>query len=678
MPIFEIEINGQVYEVDAPSQQAALDALQAMMPRQDTVASDAPEGLVFNPYTGQMTTRELLTNYLLKNREQSNAGSFQRGAAQGVTFGGVDEMTGALTAVRGGPGSMSERYDFGREYARAGDDAAQQANPYFYMGGEIAGAAAPALALYGGGVSGLGNQMAQGAKIGASEGLAYGALSGEGGAAERGKNAVKYGMFGAGTGAAAPLATAAGAKVYQGASDLIGGGLDAVTGRGSRGRASRALAKTLERSGRSLDDMDSAMTLAAREGQPEYILADALGSSGQRRLSAVARSGGDGAAEIREFLESRQAGQPDRVSGILSDAFDLSGGTAKQTRAALKSGRSEAADISFNGIRGVGNPVDIRPIVAAIDEKIAPFKQAGIDDDALPVLEGLRKQLIGKGEGGTYELSDFSKVFTIRKRLRPKIENAFKSSDSDLGNQLKDIRAAFDKAMSESSDEYAAAMADYAKQSRVIDAVEAGQEMAAPSSRAADNAGLFASMDGSQQAAARVGYGDVLSRRLETQAGGANRARPLTSMKARGDLDAIAIDPARANRQIQREMDMFETRNRVSGGSLTADNMADVADLRTFDAGILANIFTGNFGTAAAQMSSGLANALTGMNGGTRKMIADALLASDTQVLRAAVQQIQDASARREVLNAILRSGILRTQDPKQLVGDLLVRVGVR
>jgi hypothetical protein len=562
---------------------------------------------------------------------------------------------------------------------RSQEQAAQEANPNLFTAGEIGGAAAtaltygrrlmPAMAL-----RGLMGASLAGARVGALEGLGYGFLSGEGGAGERAKNAAQFGLLGAGVGSVVPAATALATWAGQAGKDVVLGVPDYLRNTARQSRANRALAKTLAASGRSVDDVDAALQQAAREGQPEFRAMDALGISGQRRASAVARSGGDGATEMREFLDARQAGQPERVASALEDAYDLRGSTARAAREALEQGRKESADIAFGGIRATGNPVDVRPVLSALDEKIAPYDRANISSPVVKRLKKLRKQLAGQGADGSYELSDFDKVFTIRKELKDAISEAYSQGKSEMGRALKDVRIAMDEALSASSDEYADAMRRYATASRTIDAVQSGREMARPGSRAADSARAFSGMTGDQQAAARAGYGDAALARVEASAGGANRARPLTSPKAREEAAAMAVDNDVFQRRIGREMDMFETRNIAAGGSRTADNLADMQDLAGYDLTPLANVATGNYGVAAGQVVGQLRDVLTGMNDSTRKLITDALMAGDMSAFRNALAQVERVEARQQVMNIIARAGLLRTVEPegvRQTVGGL-------
>lgn len=674
MTTFEVKgPDGRVYEVQADTIEQATAAVSSVAkpaPQEPNinpgVDPSAPPEMFLNPNTGQYTSRELLRN--IESQSMTRPEAALVGGTQGLTFGGADEALGAANAVIPGEADMASRYTFGREAARAQEEAAREKFPYTTGGAEVAGAAIPAILSYGSTApaqASLKGEMALGAKIGTAEGLTYGALSGEGGAYQRIMNALQYGVLGGTTGGLIPIATTLGKKAGTVVADAVGGGVDALRGRPSQTRANRALNATLGRSGRSVDDIADDVARAGADGQPEFTIADALGVSGQRRLSGIARGGGDASAEIADFLNNRQLNQPERVAGFVDDAFDLSGSSANAARTALTQGRDEAADIAFGGIRAAGEPVDIRSVVSVLDDKIGPYENAGIADDGVNYLKALRGQLAAQGDDASFELSDFSKVFAIRKRLRDKITSLYRSGENELAGELKEVRRAMDAALSASSDEYKAAMEAFAQQSRVIDAVDTGANMARPGSRAVDNADAFSRLSPDEQAAARVGYGDRAAARIEASAGeGTNRARAFTSIKAGQEADAIATDPRLFRDRIARENTMFETRNRALGGSRTADNLEDVADLQPYDANLIVNLLTGNLRAAGQQAAQGLSNTATGMNQETRQIIARALLNRDPAALRQALSQAATSQERQAIVDALLRAGTQRQGIP--------------
>lgn len=633
----------------------------------DGTYGQPPEGMVADPRTGQMTERALMASAEQK-MGVSMGESALLGTGEGTTFGGSDEMMGALRAVLPGQGTAKQKYEFGREHARAMSDASRAENPWTHGISEAVGAGATALsyglpALAG---RGLGGAMLAGAGVGGSEGLAYGALSGEGGAGNRAKNAAKYGTAGLLLGGAVPAVTAGGKQLLGMGRDIIEGGVDTMTGRASHRRANKALGATVARSGKSIDDIADALTSAQRDGQPQFVAMDALGDAGQRRASAINRSSGDGSTRMRDFIDQRQIDNPERVAGFVSDAFDGGGPTAQTTRATLKMGRDDAADINFGAIRAGGDPVDVRGVISKIDSYIKPFQKADISSPTRRAMEGLKKQLTGGGDP-KFELSDFDKVFAIRKEMADRITSLYSQGKPALATDLKSVRQAFDEALGAANPTYRQAMDDFAQSSRVMDAVDLGQGMAKKSGRAADNVDAFKAMTPDQQAAARIGYGDKRLSAIEgTTEGTTNTARPFTSGKARAEADAMAIDPEKFRRQVDRETAMAATNYKVGGGSRTADNLADIKDIEGIDAGFIASLIRGNPGEMLAQAGQRGVNIATGMNESTRNLIVDALMSGDVNALRGAVAQVESADARKAIVDALLRSNAVRNSEPMQ------------
>jgi hypothetical protein len=143
----------------------------------------------------------------LGNLAQTRGQSFGQGAADTGGWGFADEA-GA------GVGSMLTGNSYGDTLKEMRDirAGAQQQNPGSYLGGQIAGAVAPAIAggtpaaLRGG--ASLASRMRVGAGAGAVQGGIYGAGSGEG-TAGRLKGAVGGAVAGAGVGAVAPAVASA-------------------------------------------------------------------------------------------------------------------------------------------------------------------------------------------------------------------------------------------------------------------------------------------------------------------------------------------------------------------------------------------------------------------------------------------------------------------------------------
>lgn len=161
------------------------------------VAADGTQ-MVFNPQTGQYTSRELLAGNMRPNAGEA----FLAGAAQGVTMGTGDEIAGAI----GG--------DFLREKGRAALDAARRDRPGATFAGEIGGALSiPAPGPARGAT--LKEAVTTGAKVAGTLGGVYAAASADGGVINRVEEGLKGAVAGALFGAAVPVAVNVGTKAFR-------------------------------------------------------------------------------------------------------------------------------------------------------------------------------------------------------------------------------------------------------------------------------------------------------------------------------------------------------------------------------------------------------------------------------------------------------------------------------
>lgn len=158
-----------------------------------------------NPNTGQMTSRELLKSGDDPSTLDAAAGGFM----QGYALSGADEMLAGIARSAGG----AEGGEFARERARASFEVAQERHPVAFGAGRVVGAvlnpmtrAAPATTTVGGA-----------AAVAGGEGLVEGFLAGEGGAAERGKNAAREGAISTLFGGAAAGVLKGGSKALRAA-----------------------------------------------------------------------------------------------------------------------------------------------------------------------------------------------------------------------------------------------------------------------------------------------------------------------------------------------------------------------------------------------------------------------------------------------------------------------------
>jgi hypothetical protein len=597
---------------------------QQPVPNADGTYGEAPEGMVMNPTTGQMTSRELLKG----NMETSTGGAAGRGAMAGLTFNLDDEAQAAGAYMRGG----EDLALFRLEQARAQQELDQDQHGAASMAGQIGGALVPAIGSAPLAVGkGLLGTVGRGMGIGAVEGAAFGAGSGEG-LGGRIDNAAWGGAIGGGVGAAAPA-------IMSAAKSVVAPAWGALTSQPSKTKVSRALAETLRQSGRSADDVAKDVRDAALEGQGEFRLMDALGDAGQRRASGMVRAGGDAATELADFLEKRQLGQPERMASFIDDAFDMGGDTAKSRAAALTAARGQAADAAYDAARGNAAPVDVRRALGVIDDRIGGMQGRGVAGDGIDAkLARYRNRLaapeskLPEGEIAR-ELSDFDRVLGVKQAVQDDIGAAVRAGRNNEARELGKLVSALDDALQDASPSYRSANDSFRDASGVIDAIDQGRKMSRSTNRAADTTAQFSAMTPEQQAAARVGYGDSLLGKLESgTAPTTNRAKALQSPKVEAERGILSIDPDLLARRVERENAMWGTQNRALGGSRTADNLADIEGAEQVTEGLLGSLESlGNInaGTAIKKALGSLGPALRGENEATRKALAEALLSSD-------------------------------------------------
>lgn len=638
MAIFEIQgPDGKVYEVEAPTMEAAASAVQSLAGR--------PGGSSVNPQA--------------VDEMQSKGRALATGLANGASFGFGDNIAGVIEGTKelAQGRSFGRGYDYGVEMARQGTALDQAANPGAMMTGNLIGAGAQGLATapLAGGASLLGT-MGRGGVIGAVEGGLQGAGNADGqdvlGETIRGT------LIGGTAGIAAPAVVSGAAAIKNAVKDPTTGVIDAMLGRANAGKANRAVGQAVRSSGMTQQEIIDAVTRAAREGQPEYRLMDALGIAGQRQASGMARAGGDAGTEIQNFLAQRQLDQGDRVGGFVEDAFGVGGTTAAQTRDALNTTRKATNTANYTAARQSAGPVNLTDAIETIDNLTGRNPLIGdsslVSSEIGKRLAGLRAQL---GDSNS-QLIDFDQVLNVKEDLG-KVIGRIKKSGDEVPFELAQVYGALDKALENASDGYRAANTAALEGRKVVNAVDAGAGMAARG-RAADNVPAFNAMTAAEQDAARVGYGDLLLNRLEAvTAPTANRAKPLLSTKRTTEADAMAVGPTIYRDRLNRENQMWETQNRALGGSRTADNLQDIEAMDGLAGGVLdVARSAGNlqFGDTVAKIAGMLGPIAKGQTDETRQLIVKILMSDDPATALAPVLRQQMLSdAKRRAAEALLR-----------------------
>jgi hypothetical protein len=603
---------------------------------------------------------------------------YARRVMQGATFGGGDEIMAALNTplqmISHGTINPVEGYN----YAKALEDAqmADARNSQGVLGeaAEIAGGLGSA-----GGIGKAGFTLAKdGAGLASralrlgGEGAAYGGTQGflDGGNSleDRLGGAAKGAAVGGVVGGALPLATAA---VGTAVSPIVSNIRARIN---PEGVARSQVARALSESGMTPDQVAREVSNADAAGQP-FTVADAMGNPGQRMLSTVARTPGPGRTATVDFLNARQAGQAERVGQVVDEALGANATARQTTDALIQRARQESAPFYQKAL-------DFKP---AWNERIQqffddPVAKAGLREGAaVQRLESLASgskfnptdyAIIGFNEAGDPIISNVPNMRTINliKKGWDNLLEQYRDPTTgrlaldEKGRALDAVRRSFLNEIDKVNPYYAKARAAYAGPAQVRDAVVMGGR-AAGSGRATDNLAQFNALPDASQQGFRVGYADKLAGKFERGAEGVNAVRPLTSEKATQELGALSLhqgpvapgqlDPL--SQRLARETRMFETRNHALGGSRTADNLADEAELKV-DPAIIANLVGGHYGAAARQALAAGGNVVSGSTPAVREQIARILLQrGQNPTITDLAAEISGMQRKRAVADAIMR-----------------------
>lgn len=660
METYEIEgPDGRVYEIQAPSQEAAIAAFQS-----------------FQGPTGGVTVDPAAVDDL-----QTRAGVAARGALDAGMFGLSDELMGVFGAI-----DPQSSYDVARDEARLQMALDQADFPGSRLTGQIGGGVASGLAL-GGPLddmlrafpalrgSGLGARVGRGAAAGAIEGGAYGFGSGEG-VDERFMQTLQYGGLGAGVGAAVPVAgEAANMAVLR----PLGGAL----GIGNDRRAANTVLRAMEDAGATPQQIQDALRNAAAEGQGAFNVADVLGISGRRALAGATTQPGRARVLAEATLDQRQGNQTGRLAQFVEEAMDARN-TRAQQEAAARVERGAAGNLNYGAARSGAQPVDVRNVLQTIDDRIGPMSSTTIEGDSVDAtLDGIRRRLAGtvdvNGQQLPAELSDFNRLSSLYGELSDLEQVARRSGANNRASAIRSVREQLGASLEDASPEWRTANANFAAASRVVDAAELGQRANVGTVRFADVEDQVADLE--QRIRSIQGLTDdeadryVAEARQAFRTGYANRdlaaiegARDTRNManalfendRQRANYGLLATDPDLFFRRAGRESTMSQTRNAALGGSQTAANLADQAMVEGADIGIISNLLSGNMLGAVGQGAGRVLQAARGSNEPTREAIARALLSSDPNAVMRSILPAQRSQAASRTTQAAIRGGLSR------------------
>jgi hypothetical protein len=512
-------------------------------------------------------------------------------------------------------GSFFDRMNEDEKTIKAGTDAFEKTHPIGTTVGKLAigGAAMAPLIAAAPELMGASGTMA--ARMG------YGALSNAtiGGAdsAARGQNPVGGAIVGGLLGAGAPVAEAA-------ASPFISSIMSRIN---PTGAANRQVARAISESGRPTADIANDVQNAASEGQGVFNVADAMGNSGQRLLSSVARAPGEGRTDVVNALEQRQAGQGGRIVDSLEQGFG-----SRMTPAALEdamtASRGANADAEYGAVRNDAGPVDVTGTLGHIDNILGPAQNQQLANvgSALPndtvesALQGFRNRL------ARINPDDFQGAQRIRGDLADTIGAAVRSGANNKARLLGGVQRQLDSALEDASSGFKQANSNFSRATSNINAIGQGSQ-AFSRGRTGDILGDFNSLQPRGQQAFRTGFVDPAIAKVTGAADGVDKSRFFRNDRFRDLADATAPGNDLMQRQLNREQIMSTTRNQALGGSKTADNLADHEALGVNPSTIM-HVASGNWTGAIGSMLHAGVRGITGNTAPVRAAVAKILLAN--------------------------------------------------
>jgi len=672
--------DGQTFEITAPDQEAAIEAFRQ-----------------FQPPTGGVSVNRPAAQELASNLDRV-ATDTARTMLDGLNFGWSDNLDGIRRGILFGENTdangdvsfgnydipMGERYANIRDERRA--DLAQSAerSPAASVVGNILGGTIPstlmAPAVAGNGLLSMVGRMAG---IGGLEGSLIGAGYADG--ENVGDNAMWGGLLGAATGGlAVPVASA----VRQ-AGRATGGVLSAVTGRGNEARAGNAIARAFNRAGMDIPTLERRMAEARAVGQDMYRPMD-MDASVLSLMNGVIRQPSEAQDYARAFVDLRNSGSGQRVANQIADATGVSE-TAAQTLQRLTQARRETAKQLYDRAAQTSGPVQVDNALALIDNRLALMaNDAGIEGDAVDqMFRRFRARLAGETpDGSNVMLSDPQRVTGVFRQVGDAIDKATLENQGYQVEQLTALKQALMDALTDASDDFRIANNTYREMSAPIDALAEGRAALAPRARYEDQARTFSTMTREEQAAFTSGLQDTIFGRIERQpVGSTTVARNVTDIPQTTNLLRMATNSQRAGPnipapassggfmddlqrylaetkdpgpglfgQLARERQMERATDVLTGGSRTANNLADQVD--TAEGAIMAGARAAQSPTRAAvdAVVAALGNAAQGRDEATRAIIARALLAEDpVAALRPLVTKANATERGQRAIEGIIR-----------------------
>ncbi len=611
--IVEVEQNGQTVEVEFPAGMSDAEMTQVL--RKEFPASGAQSGS--GPWTKyqqpeRQSSSQQQSNISRKghrrpgDRVQPDASQM---FTQGITLGAGDEITAAVGAPafaamnlvrREGPTGIGENFEQIKAHEDAKLAAAREQHPFASAGLELSGAfTTGAASLPSRLTSSLGRRILARSAEGAAFGGVHGFNTGSGGLEGRLENAKTGAAFGAGGGAALPIA---GSTIRTVAKPITNAASSLFR---PEATAANRVISALTDDGVPLDDI--AAGLQQRGGE---VIAD-MGGESTLRLARSARTTPNAQNEnVAGFLAERGAEQSNRIASAIDSSLS-DGGQFVRTLDDLAAKREQMAAPMYKRAFQSNAPVRLDPVVATIRKELTNHGNTPIGNALKSVARSLTD------ESGNLKHS-VEQVHSAKMSLDDAIGTAVRSGEGNKSRVLMNVKTRLLHAMDKASPHYREARRTFADAAASERSVEQGAKLARNPTLM--KPAEISRMPPSEREFLRLGYAQGLRSQIERAADSRDIVKLVSgSPVKRAALKAMfgsQRDFSKFMHTLHKEARFKMTANTVQGGSQTADKLADSA---LMDPGFWFQLFRGDFGGAAI---SGARGAVRGISGNTSKQAA--------------------------------------------------------
>ena len=569
MATYEVEINGQSFEIDAPDDESVKLAVR----RLQEIEAPKQEGGGF----------------------LDGVNAFGTGIADMASFGFADEIGAAARWAGGKVLPWQENISYGQalDEVRGLDKSIQEKNPGSYLAGQITGGVGAASQMAKAGLSAtanlpsratLGKQMAVGAAEGAALGGLYGIGSGEGiggRATEGAYNALAGGIVGG----AAPAIAAGVGKVYRSFKDH---NLEKEMFKkaGVSPEAGRLLTRVMEADG-TLGQRGMSNMLDA--GQ-DAMLADA-GQNAKQVLDTAIQRGGPGAVVARDAIETRVGRSAKDLANAMNDSLGTPRGiysAREAVRRGTQAARGTAYDDAFSQAINYADPramaiediVKTRVPASAIREANALMRAEG------QVSKQILADIADDGSVIFQQLPDVRQLDYITRALNDVAKSAegtgAMGGQTALGRAYEGLSREIRGNLRELVPEYGKALDTAADAIGRSKAIEFGGKLLSPATARDEAAYIVKGMSAAEKTAAAQGVRSQIDEALANvtrtvQDGGVEAREAISSIKklsSRANRQKIGLLIGDANadklfQEVDRATKSFELRAAIADNSKT-------------------------------------------------------------------------------------------------------------